>query len=329
MTTVAARASRVEFAPAATPTFYFIGVSTGQSSIRKVFPAWAEYLGLDATLAGIDLALGDDPENYRTVVRGIKDDPNSLGALVTTHKLNLYRAAADLFDEIGPDTETIGEVSCLAKRGEKLFGDAKDPITCALSLDAVVGDGYWGRGGAHLLLLGAGGSSLALTLALHRRAQAGQQVPARIVVSNRRPGRIEEMREIHQRIGFSIPIEYRVAPSPADNDALVEALPPGSVVANATGLGKDRPGSPLTDAVRFPERSFAWDFNYRGDLVFLEQARAQAGHGVTAVDGWFYFLHGWTRVIAEVFASQLRTEIPTAGPEFDELSRIALAATAS
>ena len=48
-----------------------------------------------------------------------------------------------------------------------------------------------------------------------------------------------------------------------------------------------------------------------------------------AVDGWFYFLHGWTRVIAEVFAVDLPADIPTSGPEFDELSRIALAATAA
>jgi shikimate dehydrogenase len=323
----------IEFRPAVTPTFYFIGVSTGKSSIRRVFPAWADHLGLDATLDGIDLALDDDPANYRAVVQGLKEDPNSLGALVTTHKLNLYRAAADLFDLVGPDTETLGEVSSISKRGTgpetTLYGDAKDPITCALSLDAVVGDGYWTRTGGDLLLLGAGGSSLALTLALHRRAQEGQEVPSRIVVSNRRSGRLTEMREIHERIGFSVPIEYHLAPAPTDNDALVAARPAGSVIANATGLGKDRPGSPLTDAARFPEGARAWDFNYRGDLVFLDQARAQSETAnVTAVDGWFYFLHGWTRVIAEVFAADLPTGIPTSGREFDELSRIALAATA-
>lgn len=30
------------------PTFYFIGVTTEQSSIMRVFPKWAELLGLDA-----------------------------------------------------------------------------------------------------------------------------------------------------------------------------------------------------------------------------------------------------------------------------------------
>ena len=98
------------------------------------------------------------------------------------------------------------------------------------------------------------------------------------------------------------------------------------MIANATGLGKDRPGSPLTDAVVFPQRATAWDFNYRGDLVFLDQARAQSSdRQVTAVDGWFYFLHGWTRVIAEVF----HIDIPTSGPKFDTLSRIALDVTAA
>jgi shikimate 5-dehydrogenase len=92
------------------------------------------------------------------------------------------------------------------------------------------------------------------------------------------------------------------------------------MVVNATGLGKDRPGSPLTDAVVFPENGIVWDFNYRGDLVFLDQAtNQQAGQNLTIENGWIYFIHGWTRVIAEVF----HIDIPTSGPEFDRLSRIA------
>ena len=97
-------------------------------------------------------------------------------------------------------------------------------------------------------------------------------------------------------------------------------LKPGSLVINATGLGKDAPGSPLTDAAPWPEGGLAWDFNYRGDLVFLEQARAQqAAKRLHIEDGWVYFIHGWTRVIAEVF----HIDIPTSGQRFDELSRIA------
>jgi shikimate dehydrogenase len=87
---------------------------------------------------------------------------------------------------------------------------------------------------------------------------------------------------------------------------------------NATGLGKDRPGSPITDDARFPRGGLAWDFNYRGDLRFLVQARAQLKERNLAVeDGWIYFIHGWAQVIAEVFHIEI-------GPErIDELSRIA------
>jgi shikimate 5-dehydrogenase len=92
------------------------------------------------------------------------------------------------------------------------------------------------------------------------------------------------------------------------------------MVINATGLGKDRPGSPLGDSARFPERGFVWELNYRGNLVFLDQAEAQrAAAGLRIVDGWNYFLHGWTQVIAEVFDC----EIPPTGPLFERLSQLA------
>ncbi|WP_432251637.1 shikimate dehydrogenase [Streptomyces sp. HNM1019] len=305
---------------AARPTMYFIGVTTTKSSIMKVFPAWARELNLDAVIEGIDLPLDDTPEHYREVVDFIKHDPHSLGALVTTHKLNLYKAAHGLFDGVGRETELLDEVSSVSKRGAELWGHAMDPVTSGLALEAIVPDGYWSRTGGELLLLGAGGSSLALTLYLHNRGAAGGDVPSRIVVTNRREARLREMRTVHERLGFTIPVDYRLAPEPSDNDAQLRTLSPGSVVVNATGLGKDRPGSPLTDAARFPAGAIAWDFNYRGDLVFLDQARAQRdASALTVADGWLYFIHGWTRVIAEVF----HIDIPTHGPVFERLSRIA------
>jgi shikimate 5-dehydrogenase len=111
-----------------------------------------------------------------------------------------------------------------------------------------------------------------------------------------------------------------MAPSPADNDLAMNTLKPCSLVVNGTGLGKDAPGSPITGAAVFPEGGCAWDFNYRGKLVFLEQARAQQeARRLTIEDGWAYFIHGWTQVIAEVF----HREIPPRGPVFEEISAIA------
>ncbi|MCU0982053.1 MAG: hypothetical protein MUF25_23110, partial [Pirellulaceae bacterium] len=87
------------YPPADKPTMYFIGVTTHQSSIMKVFPRWAEYLGLgDVAIQGMNFRWHDDPANYRRAVAFIKDDPLSLGALVTTHKLDLLSACRDQFD---------------------------------------------------------------------------------------------------------------------------------------------------------------------------------------------------------------------------------------
>ena len=312
------------YAAATQRTMYFIGVTTGKSSIMKVFPAWSAHLGLDAVMKGIDFAPNSQPAAYRGAVDFIKHDPLSLGALVTTHKVNLLKASKDLFDELDPYANTLHEISSISKRGSRLIGHAKDPITAGASLEAIVPDGHWAKTGASLCILGSGGSSLALTLYLHNKKQAGGDVPARIVVTARREASLAEMRHVHGHIGFNIPIDYRLAPTPAEADKVVAELPPRSMVVNATGLGKDGPGSPLTDAVIFPEGGLIWEFNYRGDLVFLDQARAAAAARSLAVhDGWVYFIHGWTRVIAEVFD----IDIPMSGPAFEDLSRIARDAT--
>ena len=318
----AERGARVggSYAPATQPTIHFIGVTTGGSSIMRVFPAWSEELELGAVIQGIDLAIHAPGEQYLEVVSFIKSDPLSLGALVTTHKLDLYKAARSLFDVVGPETEILDEVSSISKRDGALWGHAMDPMTSGLSLQAIVPDGYWTATSGEMLILGAGGSSLALTLHLHRRHARGADVPQRIVVTNRTEARLAEMRAIHQALGFGIAIEYHHTPRHEDNDARLETLRPGSMVINATGLGKDAPGSPLTDAATFPTDGIAWDFNYRGDLKFLVQARAQsAARHLSIEDGWLYFIHGWTRVVAEVF----HTSIPTSGPAFDRLCRIA------
>jgi hypothetical protein len=49
--------------PKEVPTFYFVGVTTGKSSINKVFPLWMDVLGRpEVVLRGIDHPIHDDPE---------------------------------------------------------------------------------------------------------------------------------------------------------------------------------------------------------------------------------------------------------------------------
>ena len=297
--------------PAQRPTMYFVGVSTASSLIMRVFGPWAELLGLgDCELRGIDLPLGAPADDYRAVVDLIAGDDASLGALVTTHKLDLYAAARDRFAEVDQFGTLMREVSSISKRGGRLIGHAKDPISSALALDAFVPAGHWSQAPRDALILGAGGAATAIAHVLATRAEGDR--PARIVVTDVARERLDGLAQALAQVDGAAAVETRLVASAADSDALLAQARPGSLVVNATGLGKDGPGSPLSDAAAFPPDALAWELNYRGELRFLAQARAA---GVVAEDGWTYFIHGWTQVIAEVFD----VAIATSGPAFDAL----------
>ncbi|HET7314417.1 hypothetical protein [Salinisphaera sp.] len=307
------------YPPAERPTFYFIGVTTGQSSIMRVFPEWARYLELGACeIRGIDFPVGAEPGAYRAAVEFIRDDPLSLGALVTTHKIDLFNAARDLFDEIDPHAALMGETSCLSKRDGRLVCHAKDPISSGLALDGFLAAGHFAEQPSSVFIMGAGGSAMAMTWHL-TRPDRGRDRPRKIIISNLDRPRLAHIESIREQLNPDIPMRLVAIDGPDTNDRILADLPPGSLVVNATGLGKDAPGSPLA-APSFPERGIAWELNYRGDLQFLEQARAQRqARDLQVVDGWTYFIHGWSCVIAEVFG----VEVPSRGPAFEDMSNIA------
>ena len=286
--------------PATEPTMYFIGVTTGQSSIMRIVPIWAKALGIQGCLKGIDIAIHAPAEDYRAAVEFIRSDPLSLGALVTTHKIDLLNACRDLFDELDPYAQQFGEISSISKRDGKLWGHAKDPISVGLALDSFLPAEHWQKyPEAQACVLGAGGSALAVCAYLAHEKHGGA-VPARIQMDNRSVGRLAEA--VHLLGNSRVQMSFNLCPIPEWNDRIVEALPEGSLVINATGMGKDRPGSPLTDKCRFPMNGVIWEFNYRGSLEFMHQAEAQREErGLQIENGWTYFIHGWTQVIAEVF----------------------------
>ena len=283
------------------PTFYFIGVTTSKSSIMKVFPLWVKELGRpEIMIEGIDLKIHDRPEAYRGAVAQIKYDPLSLGALVTTHKIDLFEAARDMFDYADPYAEICGEVSSISKRDGRLEGHAKDPITSGLSLDAIIGEDYFARSGGEVLCFGAGGSAVATLLHLMNKEQPADR-PRRFVIVNRSPERLVRARKMVEGRETDIQVEYICNQDPVRNDAIMAAMPPGSIVINATVMGKDTPGSPITHAGLFPLNGIAWEFNYRGELDFMRQALAQKeSRNLLVEDGWLYFVHGWTQVVAQV-----------------------------
>ncbi len=301
------------------PTMYFIGVSTLNSSINDLFPRWTEIMGIEAQLVGIDLDMHANPEDYRKVVSFIKSNELSYGALVTTHKIDLLMACEELFDFLDPHALIQGELSCISKRNGKLEGYAKDPISSGLAMEDFVPDDFWKNHHGEVFIIGAGGSARAICSYLLAE-ERGDNIPSRIVISNRSKPRLEKIEGINERLNNgNVKLEYYLTPKLEDNDKIMETIKPNSLIVNATGLGKDRPGSPLSDDCKFPNDSLVWELNYRGDLKFYHQALAQKTvKSLYVEDGWMYFIYGWTEVIKEVFNVEINEST------FKNIKRIAL-----
>ena len=300
------------------PTFYFVGVTTSKSSIMKVFPLWMKVLGREeVVMEGIDCPIHADPEVYRSAVAQMKFDPLSLGALVTTHKIDLLNAARDMFEYLDPYAQITGEVSSISKLDGRLEGHAKDPLTSGASLDAIIDKEYFARTGGEVLSFGAGGSAIATLLHLINKKDKGDR-PKRFVFVNRSQTRLDHAREMVSSLKTDIEVEYIQNADPLINDKIMEKFPPRSIIINATGMGKDTPGSPITWQGKFPQESIAWEFNYRGELDFMHQALTQVeSRKVFVEDGWLYFVHGWTQVVAQVLHFELTAEL------FDQLNKAA------
>lgn len=293
----------------------FVGVSTGQSSIMRVFPRWSDLLGLDADLVGLDIPLDAPRERYRSAMRELRDDPACRGALVTTHKIAVFDAAADLFSGFDEFALACGEVSSVSVSHGRLHGAAKDPITAGLSMEEFLAPTHFADG-AEVLCLGGGGAGTAIAWYLAQRPDR----PAAMRFVDRDARRLEHLEKVVSGSGRVTGLSTSLLEH-TDVEQAVAALPPGSLVINATGLGKDRPGSPLPPETVLPEQGVVWELNYRGELDFLHQAHAQAQERrLTVVDGWRYFIHGWSQVVGEVF------DIPMTAVLVDELAAAAEAA---
>ncbi len=292
--------------PATRRTMYFIGVTTGSSSIMKVFPEWSAILGLDAELRGYDAPLHAPPHYYEQIVQHIKADPLVVGALITTHKIDLLEATRAEFDYLDPYALLCGEISSISKLEGRLEGHAKDPISSGLTLENFIPHQHWKQTKADVLCLGSGGAAIAIGVYLCGIPDR----PRRFIAIDQSQTRLDALKAIIDQLNADIAFNYICTADPRENDALMAALPDGSLVINATGMGKDRPGSPLSDAARFPQNGYVWELNYRGALDFLHQAkRQQSARNLIVEDGWVYFLHGWSQVVAQVFHLELTPEL--------------------
>jgi shikimate 5-dehydrogenase len=287
------------------PLYLFIGVDTAGSSVHRAFGSWAPHFGLEAQLRGVDLPESTDRRTSRRLVTALRDNRAVHGAVVTSHKLRLYRACSDLFDTAEPFVELTHEVSALDTR-DGVHAYARDVQSLDLTLHGASAASV--AAGRPLVCLGAGGAATALllatrldvprTLADGRIATLAPHDVVPLTVIDRRPEPLAELLAAADRSGLGrAALDVALATTPRGGAQVLQRAAANSLIINATGLGKTGPGSPLPGPDAFPPGSAAWDFNYRGPLTFLAQARAA---GVPWMDGWEYFLAGWTCALGAI-----------------------------
>ncbi len=168
-----------------------------------------------------------------------------------------------------------------------------------------------------MFFFGAGGSAIATLLHLINKKDE-QDRPDKFTFVNRSQGRLVHARNMVNQLSTDIVIEYICNTDSHVNDEIMGSFPPGSIIINATGMGKDIPGSPITWEGIFPMNSITWEFNYRGELDFLQQSLAQVdSRKIWVDDGRLYFVHGWTQVIAQVLHFDLTPAL------FNQLNQVA------
>jgi shikimate 5-dehydrogenase len=284
---------------------FFLGVSTSGSSVPRVMPGWSRALNVDIELETVDLPVGVAPSAYHDLLDRLRADANALGLVVTTHKAALWDACADRFDQASEACRQVGEASAIASRAGWLTADASDVRAVGRAVARVLDDDRW-RGGAHeAIVLGAGGAGISLVFNLvERQPKLGAR---RVVLTDADRRRLEVAAALSSRWAGANILDTVLASDGANDNVVASALP-GTLIVNATGMGKDRPGSPIS--VELPRRSIFWEFNYRGPRELLERARArQHADDLRVIDGRDYFIDGWLEALCSVLGRAATPEL--------------------
>ena len=220
----------------------------------RVFPLWAEHLGLgDVAMSGHDLPIHAEPERYRELVaraegrparrRRPRDDAQDRPLRGVPRPLRLRRPVR-------------GAAAARPRRSRSADGafraHAKDPISSGRSLDEFVPQGYWrrdGRRGAALRRRRLEPRDHAPPAAGAPAATTGRRGSSSSTAARGGSSRCAPCTSGSARTSRS---STSTTPTRVENDRLLAASHAGSLVVNGTGMGKDSPGSPITDARRVP-----------------------------------------------------------------------------
>lgn len=306
---------------ASEPKLLFIGVTTEQSKVNLLFPAWQRCLNENLQLDCRNIPLRSEPKDYIEVICEIRESPTVInGALITSHKAAVFQHASQVFDRVTSTANMLREIGMVYWRNGELVGDANDPLATAMTCEHILNEcESWYSNSREAIILGGGGAGVALahTLLSHRQFECSH-----ITIAESEHARVVELRAIISQWDAAVPIDiYHLA----DSTELVSSSQPSSLIANATGLGKDAPGSPVRESVSFPVNSIVWDFNYRFidqdeptiyELAISQRERA----GLHVEHGWRYFIWGWLVMMASACGKDVKAHFPCflkAAGEFD------------
>jgi shikimate 5-dehydrogenase len=219
-----------------------------------------------------------------------------------------------MFDEHDELALLCREVGSIVIDNGIVFGSASIDVAGAGStLRHMLGETYFQETEADVLCLGSGGAGKAVVVGLLNdlmsdKLMARNDKPKNIFVVDIDNSRLDDLQRLLKQIpGQTNTIAiYNETAAASKNDEILKQLSPGSLVVNASGLGKDRPGSPLTDNAVFPTRGIAWELNYRGERKFLVQARSNQDESHLQIhDGWSLFLHNWSQGISRAMKVEI------------------------
>jgi shikimate dehydrogenase len=283
-------------------TLIFVGPSASRSRIHSLCPALSRVLGEDLVVASADMPANQAPTAYTSLLLDVLSRDEVAGGVVTNHKLQFFDAFLQLGFPVSSIGKKLGVVSVFRRVGNRFYGTAEEPYAVLPAIDKICRCrcmDYF----REIVIFGAGGAGRAITYAA--AAHSSRYGVDRITVTDCDLHRIDGFR--HLTCCGNL-IDLHVARTHV-NDRLLREAARGALVVNATGLGKDASGSPISDHVDFPADSAAWDLNYRGSLDFLRQAKSQPSRcHVSCHDGFDFFLFDWLEILSFIFRLNLAEE---------------------
>jgi len=194
--------------------------------------------------------------------------------LTVPHKV----IAFDCVAEVDPAARPIGAVNTLLRLEHGWRGYNTDGHGLASGVRDELGAGL---GGAHVILLGAGGAARAASVECLRRRCAS------LWIANRTPARLDTLLAVLRPLADSMPVYGFDPQSPP------AGLPAGALVINATSSGLRPDDPPPVDLTRLPRPAGVYDMVYNPpETPLLRQASAL---GIPRANGLSMLVHQGAR----------------------------------